>query len=142
MTEIQAPKLVGLADARLVPALPGRSTRLAAGIGRAWYELRKSRTAFIGFCMLVLLFGACIATPWIATHDPIKQSYRERLAPPSEKHYLGTDRLGRDIYSRLLWGGRRLVTIAVLAVCAGIAGTIPALRAGTIDPVRALRVDN
>ena len=66
--------------------------------------------------MLVLLFGACIATPWIATHDPIKQNYRERLQPPSEKHLLGTDRMGRDIYSRLLWGGRRLVTIAILAV--------------------------
>ena len=91
--ELQAPKLAGLSDAGLVPALPRRGTRLAAGVARAWYELRKSRTAFIGFCMLVLLFGACIATPWIATHDPIKQSYRERLAPPSEKHYLGTDRL-------------------------------------------------
>ena len=52
--------------------------------------------------MLVLLFGACIGTPWLATHDPIKQNYRERLQPPSEKHLLGTDRLGRDISSRLL----------------------------------------
>ena len=42
--------------------------------------------------MLVLLFGACIGTPWLATHDPIKQNYRERLQPPSEKHLLGTDR--------------------------------------------------
>ena len=109
MTELDAPKLAGLVDVRLLPALPGRGTRLAAGISRAWYELRKSRTAFVGFFMLVALFGACLATPRIATHDPIKQSYRERLAPPSEKHYLGTDRLGRDIYSRLLWGGRRLV---------------------------------
>jgi len=75
--------------------------------------------------MLVLLFGACIATPWIATHDPIKQSYRERLNPPGEKHLLGTDRMGRDIYSRLLWGGRRLVSIAVLAVCVGLAIGIP-----------------
>ena len=123
--ELQAPKLAGLTSARLAPALPRRSTRLAAAISRAWYELRKSRTAFIGFCMLVALFGACIATPWIATHDPIKQSYRERLAPPSDKHYLGTDRMGRDIYSRLLWGGRRLVTIALLAVAFGLSIGIP-----------------
>ena len=125
MTEVQAPKLASLADARLVPALPGRGTRLAGTLSRAWYELRKSRTAFIGFCMLVVLFSACIATPWIATHDPIKQSYRERLAPPSEKHFLGTDRLGRDIYSRLLWGGRRLVTIALLAVAFGLSVGVP-----------------
>jgi peptide/nickel transport system permease protein len=125
MTEIHASKLAGVSDSSLVPALPGRATRLAAGTSRAWYELRKSRTAFIGFCMLVALFGACIATPWIATHDPIKQSYRERLAPPSEKHYLGTDRMGRDIYSRLLWGGRRLVAIALLAVAFGLSIGIP-----------------
>jgi peptide/nickel transport system permease protein len=125
MTEIQAPRLAGFADARAMPALPGRRTRLAEGMSRAWYELRKSRTAFIGLCMLVALFGACAATPWIATHDPIKQSYRERLAPPSTRHYLGTDRLGRDIYSRLLWGGRRLVTIALLAVAFGLSIGIP-----------------
>ena len=114
MTELPASKLA-VFDRSALPAMPGRRKRLAAGVSRAWYELRKSRTAFIGFWMLVVLFSACIATPWLATHDPIKQSYRERLAPPSEKHFLGTDRMGRDIYSRLLWGGRRLVTIALLA---------------------------
>jgi len=75
--------------------------------------------------MLLMLFGACLATPVIATHDPVKQSYRERLVPPSEQHYLGTDRLGRDIYSRLLWGGRRLVAIALLAVAFGLLIGIP-----------------
>src|ERR1044072_2246310 len=108
MSELQAGKLPA-------PA-PRRLKRLAAVLSNAWYELRKSRTASIGAVMLVLLFGACIATPWIATYDPIKQNFRERLQPPSEKHLLGTDRIGRDIYSRLLWGGRRLVTIALLAV--------------------------
>jgi peptide/nickel transport system permease protein len=125
MTELRGSRLSSFAEARPVSAAPGRGTRLAAGIARAWYELRKSRTGFVGFCMLVALMGACIATPWIATHDPIKQSYRERLAPPSTKHYLGTDRLGRDIYSRLLWGGRRLVAIALLAVAFGLAIGIP-----------------
>jgi peptide/nickel transport system permease protein len=124
MTELPASKLA-VFDGAALPALPGRRKRLAAGLSRAWYELRKSRTAFIGFWMLVVLFSACVATPWIATHDPIKQSYRERLAPPSEKHFLGTDRMGRDIYSRLLWGGRRLVTIALLAVAFGLSLGIP-----------------
>jgi len=124
MSELEADRLVALDVAR-VPPTPQRRKRLAAVLSNAWHELRKSRTASIGAVMLVLLFGACIATPWIATHDPIKQSYRERLKPPSEKHLLGTDRLGRDIYSRLLWGGRRLVTIAVLAVCLGLVIGIP-----------------
>lgn len=144
MTELDAPKLARLAEVHLVPALPGRGKRLASGISRAWYELRKSRTAFIGFFMLVALFGACVATPRIATHDPIKQSYRERLAPPSARHYLGTDRLGRDIYSRLLWGGRRLVLISLFAVAFGLAigvpyGALSGYFGGKIDTI-AMRV--
>ena len=123
MTQLDAASPPG-ADAR--PDAPaGRGSRLASGLSRAWYELRKSRTALIGFVMLAMLFSTCLATPWIATHDPVKQNYRERLAPPSAKHYLGTDRLGRDIYSRLLWGGRRLVAIAILAVAFGLSIGVP-----------------
>jgi len=124
MTEIQADKLAELQAAR-APALSGRLMRWRTALGNAWHELRKSRTASIGAVMLVLLFGACIATPWLATHDPIKQNYRARLAPPSEQHLLGTDRLGRDIYSRLLYGGRRLVTIAVVAVALSLVLGVP-----------------
>jgi peptide/nickel transport system permease protein len=128
MSELQADKLVDGAlawRAPPAPPLPPLSRRIATTISNAFYELRKSRTASIGAVMLVLLFGACIATPWIATHDPIKQNYRERLQPPSEKHWLGTDRLGRDIYSRLLYGGRRLVTIAVVAVTLSLLVGVP-----------------
>jgi peptide/nickel transport system permease protein len=125
MSELQADKLVDATLAWRAPPAPRLSRRIATAISNAWYELRKSRTASIGAVMLVLLFGACIATPWLATHDPIKQNYRERLQPPSEKHLLGTDRLGRDIYSRLLYGGRRLVTIAVVAVALSLAVGVP-----------------
>ena len=124
MTELEARKFADL-DAIRAPTLGGRLARWRTALGNAWHELRKSRTASIGAVMLVLLFGACIATPWITTYDPIKQNYRERLQPPSEKHLLGTDRMGRDIYSRLLWGGRRLVTIAILAVAFGLSVGIP-----------------
>lgn len=107
------------------PALPPRPARVAAALASAWTELRKSRTAFIGFIMLAVLFAACLATPVITTHDPVKQNYRERLLPPGAEHVLGTDRFGRDVYSRILWGGRRLVTIAILAVAFGLALGIP-----------------
>jgi len=129
MSELEAGKPVGVTFATNAPATAfigrSRGQRLWAAMGNAWHELRKSRTASIGAVMLVLLFGACIATPWIATHDPIKQDYRARLAPPSEKHWLGTDRMGRDIYSRLLYGGQRLVTIAVVAVSLSLLIGVP-----------------
>ena len=124
MTQVEARRLAALDEVRQ-PSLVELGSRLMAWMGNAWLELRKSRTASIGAVMLVLLFGACIATPWLATHDPIKQNYRERLQPPSAKHLLGTDRLGRDIYSRLLYGGRRLVTIAVVAVALSLLVGVP-----------------
>lgn len=145
MTEIEARRLAELDDIRQ-PTIADRSSRLLSFIANAWHELRKSRTASIGAVMLVLLFGACIATPWLATQSPIKQNYRERLQPPSEKHLLGTDRMGRDIYSRLLWGGRRLVSIALLAVtfglCIGIPyGVLSGYFGGNVDTVAMRFID-
>src|SRR4030095_4747881 len=125
MTELEARKFADL-EAIRAPTLGGRLARWRTALANAWHELRKSRTASIGAVMLVLLFGACIATPWIATHDPIKQSYRARLAPPSEQHLLGTDRLGRDIYSRLLYGGGGVGVSAVGA------GQTPSLGGGAV----------
>ena len=88
-------------------------------------ELYKSKTAFIGAVMLIILFAACILTPYIARYSPVKQNYREMLQAPSAKHYFGTDRYGRDIWSRVLWGGRRLVTISLFAVVLGLILGIP-----------------
>jgi peptide/nickel transport system permease protein len=88
-------------------------------------ELYKSKTAFIGAMMLVILFSACILTPYIARYSPVKQNYREMLQPPSAQHYFGTDRYGRDIWSRVLWGGRRLLTISLFAVVLGLVLGVP-----------------
>jgi peptide/nickel transport system permease protein len=88
-------------------------------------ELYKSKMAFVGVLMLLVLFSACILTPYIDRYSPVKQNYRELLKPPSAKHYFGTDRYGRDIWSRVLWGGRRLVTISLLAVALGLVIGIP-----------------
>ncbi|MBT5495007.1 MAG: ABC transporter permease [Alphaproteobacteria bacterium] len=107
------------------PTLGERIGVVREWFGNAWYELRKSKTALCGFAMLSVLAVFLILTPWITSWDPIKQDYRARLAPPSAEHVLGTDRLGRDIYSRLLWGGRRLVAISLLAVAFGLMIGIP-----------------
>jgi peptide/nickel transport system permease protein len=145
MADLDAPRMGFIEATSRAPAVP-RLRRLATGLANAWYELRKSRTAFIGFIMLAVLFAACLATPVIATHDPVKQSYRERLVPPSAQHYLGTDRFGRDVYSRLLWGGRRLVTIAILAVSLGLMlgvpyGLLAGYYGGTTDTVAMRFID-
>ena len=96
-----------------------------AELKNAVSELCRSKTAMIGALMLLVLLVLCLLTPYIARYDPIKQNYRAMLQTPSAKHYFGTDRYGRDIWSRILWGGRRLLTISLLAVVVGVLVGIP-----------------
>src|SRR3546814_3478733 len=66
-----------------------------------------------------------LAAPWIATHDPLAINPLQRLKPPSAAHYFGTDALGRDIFSRAVWGGRVSLVVAVsVAVLASILGVV------------------
>ena len=102
-----------------------RTRRLTAATRNGVEELYKSKTAFIGALLMLFVFTACLATPILATHDPIKTDYRIRLAPASAEHYFGTDRYGRDIYSRILYGGRRTIAMAVIAVVFGMMFGIP-----------------
>ena len=107
------------------PTLKTYLRRYWGAMKNAVGELYKSKMAFIGAMMLVLLFSACLLTPYIARYNPVKQNYRELLQPPSARHYFGTDRYGRDIWSRVLWGGRRLMMISLLAVTLGVILGIP-----------------
>lgn len=107
------------------PTVGERLARVKTRLGNAFDELYKSKTALIGFIMLVVLAVLCIITPYIDRYDPEKANYRIRLQEPSAEHYFGTDRYGRDIYSRVLWGGRRLVTIALVSVAFGLLLGVP-----------------
>ena len=81
---------------------------------------------------LIALFalGALLA-PFIAPYDPLAQDLATRLDPPSSAHWLGTDQLGRDILSRLLYGSRISLVIGVVVVgLAGVFGTFVGLLAG------------
>ena len=102
-----------------------RWLRIKAGLSTAISELLKSRTATIGAIMIIILLTLVVLTPWLATHNPIKPNYRERLEGPSADHYFGTDRLGRDIYSRVLYGGQRTISVSIAAVAFGLALGIP-----------------
>ncbi|WP_442900695.1 ABC transporter permease [Falsirhodobacter sp. 20TX0035] len=77
-------------------------------------KLRRNGSAMLGLILLVIIFGAAIFAPWLSTHDIYAQDLTNRLARPSAANWLGTDELGRDIYSRLLHGGRITLYIACL----------------------------
>ncbi|MBB3214446.1 ABC-type dipeptide/oligopeptide/nickel transport system permease subunit [Herbaspirillum sp. Sphag1AN] len=81
--------------------------------------------ALLGAAIIVLLILLALLAPWLATHDPIfDQDYSNLLATPSAQHWLGTDDLGRDIYSRMLFGARISLEAALIAVglafCLGV----------------------
>ena len=79
-----------------------------------WWRLRSNVSALFGLGIILLILAAAILAPLLATHDIFEQNLAQRLIRPSAAHWLGTDELGRDIYSRLLYGARTTLYIACL----------------------------
>ncbi len=95
--------------------------------------LRKHPTLFIGALLLLAVTALSLAAPWIATHDPADMDVLARMQPPSAEHYFGTDALGRDVFSRAVWGGRvSMVVGASVAVLAIVFGVLLGLVAGFV----------
>jgi len=90
-------------------------------VSRGLWRLIKEKPlgAFGGVIVLGLLLCALLA-PWIATHPYDQTNVRNRLKPPSAHFYFGTDNLGRDIFSRIVYGARVSVTVGFGAVSIGI----------------------
>ena len=96
------------------------SVRLQAVTRGLWRLIKeKPLGAFGGVIVLGLLLCALLA-PWIATHPYDQTNVRNRLKPPSSQFYFGTDNLGRDIFSRIVYGARVSVTVGFGAVSIGI----------------------
>ncbi|CDO03217.1 Glutathione transport system permease protein GsiD [Oceanobacillus picturae] len=94
----------------------------------AGLRIIKSKTALIGVIIIVLLVLTAILAPVIATHSPTAQDIVNRYQAPSSDHLLGTDELGRDIFSRIVYGTRISIQIGVIAV--GISLAIGVLLGG------------
>ncbi len=102
-----------------------RGARWRYLIKNAAWELWKSRLAFVGAMMVLVLILVAILAPVIARYDPVEQDYRVMLQGPSLTHYFGTDKFGRDIWSRVVWGCQRALSISILAVIVAILGGVP-----------------
>jgi len=98
---------------------------------RAVHSLRKSPLAVLGFVITGVLIVLAIFAPFLAPYSPTKMRLSERLSPPSSSHIFGTDDVGRDILSRVIYGSRislRICTV-VVGLTIGI-GTILGVAAG------------
>ncbi len=107
---------------------------------RLWTDFRHNPLAMAGLIVVLVLIALSAAAPWLATHDPGQQELTHRLAAPDSTHWLGTDELGRDVYSRLLYGGRitlgMVVAVVILVAPFGLAvGCIAGYFGGIADRV-------
>jgi peptide/nickel transport system permease protein len=104
----------------------------------AWRRLRRSKSAIIGGILLLAIVLGALLAPLISPYDPIKTSQRTSLEAPSLKHPMGTDRFGRDVLSRVLWGGRLslpvgFVSVLIAAVFGVALGLIAGFHGGALD---------
>ncbi len=91
-----------------------------SGWARFGVQVRKSLPAKVGVLILFVLTLMILLAPQLSTHDPIRQHLRHRLEPPSADFILGTDHLGRDIFSRVVYGSRISVSIGAAGVLTGM----------------------
>jgi peptide/nickel transport system permease protein len=82
--------------------------------------LKRSPTAVIGLFIVTTVLLCGIFAPWISPYDPIKTDLYSRLKPPSKDHWFGTDKLGRDVLSRVIWGARVSLKVGVISVGVGM----------------------
>lgn len=94
-------------------------------------RLMSRPTSAAGLVVLVLIALAALAAPWIAPYAPTKLSVANRLHPPAFDHLFGTDDLGRDVFSRMLFAARTSLSVALaVVVFSSIAGIVLGLMAG------------
>jgi ABC-type dipeptide/oligopeptide/nickel transport system permease subunit len=103
-----------------------------------WQTLWKHPTGMIGLVGFGLILLVIVLAPFVAPFDPTVLDYEHLLEPPSPAHLFGTDDLGRDVLSRVIWGGRESLRVALLALtvaaCGGsLIGLVSGYSGGWID---------
>jgi len=111
-------------DAPPIPAFPNR--------GFLWRRVWRNRNVVIGLLVVGLLAATAISAPWLAPRDPVRNDLTNALRPPRSAGFpLGTDNLGRDILSRVMWGSRISLTVGIIVqTMAVFVGTLLGLLAG------------
>lgn len=108
---------------------PGQARAYQAYV--TWLRFSMNPLALGGLIVVVLLVLAAWLAPFVATHNPLAQNLQAALLPPSGANWFGTDELGRDVYSRLVYGARTTLYIAILVtIIVGPIGFVVGAAAG------------
>ena len=113
---------------------------------RATYVFRHSRTALLGGIIIAVFLFIALFAQWLAPYDPNEVILGQRFLPPSSEHLFGTDNLGRDILSRILYGARISLWVGILTVSLAMLigvpmGLLAGYRGGVVDAVFMRLVD-
>ncbi|MEM8746047.1 MAG: ABC transporter permease [Actinomycetota bacterium] len=129
-----------MSDERRDPVEPVDATEAVTQARMVWRRFRRHRTALVSAVILLTLVVVCLAAPWLAPYDFTDQQLSDQFSSPNGDYLLGTDSLGRDQLSRLLYGGRVSLSVgfgvAIVGGVVGVAvGTVAGYLGGFVDAV-------
>ena len=110
--------------------LPGRANHSdpaaqASPWQRAWRRLLRRRGAMLGLAVVLLFVALALFAPWLPVQDPIATSWSAIRKAPSAAHWLGTDEIGRDVFSRVIWGTQASLLAGVVSVSISLMLGVP-----------------
>lgn len=105
--------------------LPAAVPREATPARRALRRLMRRRGAMLGLAIVLIFVLLALFAPWIAPYDPIATSWSAVRKPPSLQYLFGTDEIGRDVLSRVVWGARASLLAGLVSVCISMALGVP-----------------
>ena len=103
----------------------GVTPRPASPWRRARRKLLQRRPAVVGMVIVLIFIVLALFAPWIAPHDPVATSWGAIRKAPSELHWFGTDEIGRDVLSRVVWGTRASLLAGVVSVSISLLLGVP-----------------
>ena len=117
-------------------AVPKKQSRMH----EIWRQLKKNKFAMVGLVVVILLILIAILAPWIAPYGYDESDFTASFVEPSKEHLLGCDKMGRDTFSRIIWGARNSLAMglgasAIAAVIGLILGSICGFYGGLADTI-------
>jgi glutathione transport system permease protein len=114
------------------------AVRIRSPLAEFWRRFMRRRVALFAGVIILFLILAALFAPWIAPYDATTPDYDNVLSGPSLAHLAGTDVFGRDIFSRIIWGGRISLTVGFVSVALGciagmVLGLVSGFAGGSID---------
>lgn len=106
----------------------------------ALHAFLRHRSGMLGLILVIVMLASALAAPWLAPHEPLTMTTVDRFAPPSAAYPMGADEFGRDIFSRLLYGGRVAfmvgsISIALATVIGVALGAMAGYMQGWFDAI-------